>query len=572
MNPISAYVRKLLALTVSTAVFAGFGSVALPLSVRADGSRRIMISRPVVNVRTGVSTDYPRLGVGKNGDTYEYLSSKIDEEGITWYEVQFYEGHNGWIDSRYCRLISNTSDATTTTTAPPDDTASDDASQNSAAEAKYIAVTYGQTYLREDAGESFPVVAKLYSGQTYRCLDEKAAKNGKLWYQVQYTDDVTGWLPAETALALKGDAIRDKSPEAVTIERIAANYGATGVQVALTEDGVVTDTYEYGYATKPYAPMRTNTKIRAASVSKVVVGMAAMKMQEEGLVDLDADIGTYWQTSLAKPVTLRQILSHTSLLNQNYYKNSAAQTVAQLNSAESYRTTGDWMYNNYAIGIAGATLEMAAGETLNSYMDRKFFTPLGIDASFTSGDLQDTSLLATLYYNEKTAKEERTGEDGEAIAGTDAASDSNVAMEAARAKSVHAGEPGANAGHFAGGLTISARDMAKFIAVLANDGSYWEKRCLKTNSVKTMETEVCTGDARGHSFGQCLPLRHLTDIYGQEELYYHTGTAYGTLSLVIYQPKTKKGIVIFTTGAENSIDDYGMWNVCGKIAQYFYQR
>lgn len=558
---------SLLALAVSASVWCGS---AASITAFADSQRQIMISVPLVNIRTGISTEYPKLGVGRSGDTYEYLSSKIDEEGSTWYEIRFYEGHNAWVNSQYCRLISTSS--ATTTAPPPVDSQTDENAREDTPDLKYVSVTNGISYLREDAGNASPVIAKLFLGQTYRYLDESSAKNGKTWYQVQYTDDVTGWIPADTAITLNAAAIGTKSPEEVTIERIAAQYGAVGIQVALTENDVITDTYSCGYATKPYAPMSTNTKIRAASVSKMVVGMAAMKMQEEGLIDLDKDIGEYWGVTLAKPVTLRELLTHTSRLNQNYYKNSVQQTASQLKSSSSYRGTNDWMYNNYAIGIAGATMEVASGETLNHYMDRKFFTPLGIDAAFTSGDLQNTGLLATLYYNEHTAKEDRTAEDGETIGVMDASGNDTTAMDTSRAKSIHEGEPGTNAGQFAGGLTISARDLAKLTAVLANDGMYWNKRYLSVNSVKTIETQVCEGEARGHSFDQCISLRHQADIYGQEELYYHTGTAYGTLSLVAYHPKTRKGIVIITTGAQNDLDDYGIWNVCGKIAQYFYQR
>ena len=331
------------------------------------------------------------------------------------------------------------------------------------------------------------------------------------------------------------------------VNSVAKKYGAVGVQVAVIKNGVVTNTYEYGYATKKNNIMTSNHKIRVASLSKVVVGMNAMKMQEEGIININTNISAYWGAKTYKKVTLRQLLSHTSYLKSNSYISSRAGTMKQLKSSYSFKPSAGWSYNNYGLGVAGSTLEVASKRTLNSYAQEKFFAPLGIDASFTSGNIKNKKLLATLYY-----------------------SNDSVARSLSGSKNIKQTKAGGNTASFAGGLTISAKDLAKLTAILANDGVYNGKRYLSANSVKLMETSQCNAYSRGHSFQQCLPLRYQTNIYGQKKMYYHLGIAYGTLAYLGYNPDTKNGVVIITTGASQSYDSRGIWRVCAEIAQYMY--
>ncbi|MBQ1411708.1 MAG: hypothetical protein IIY93_00780, partial [Clostridia bacterium] len=57
--------------------------------------------------------------------------------------------------------------------------------------------------------------------------------------------------------------------------------------------------------------------------------------------------------------------------------------------------------------------------------------------------------------------------------------------------------------------------------------------------------------------------------YGQKKLYYHLGTAYGTLSFMGYNPDTKNGVVILSTGASNNFDSRGTFCICADLADYF---
>ena len=417
---------------------------------------------------------------------------------------------------------------------------------NNASGTIYVKIT-GQSVVifgDDENGSSDYISAK--KGSKYKYIDEKTDPLGNTWYKFQYSSNKTGWVNEDSAALVmtppKGkDSVRDY------VAQVGKKYGAVGVQVAVIHHGIVGETYKYGYATKSAVPMTSDNKIRAASVTKVAVGMTAMKMREEGIIDLDTDISAYWNSRTYKPITLRQLFTHTSSLRDNKFSRTRYTTLDQLKDKSCFRGSNDWFYNNFAIGVAGTTLELAANRAVNSYAKENFFDPLGMDASFNSGEIKDKKLIATLYNP-----------------------DDSVARAASVSASFKKREIGRSSAFFAGGLTISAKDLAKLTAILANDGTYEGVRYLSEESVQIMETPCLTAVSRGHEFEQCIPLRYQTEIYGQSRLYYHLGIAYGTLSLISYNPDTRDGVVIISTGANESHDDRGIFKICGDIADYIY--
>lgn len=48
--------------------------------------------------------------------------------------------------------------------------------------------------------------------------------------------------------------------------------------------------------------MTPQHKMRIASISKVIIGMEAMRLMEQGIIDLDNPIGVYWGVSMKNPI------------------------------------------------------------------------------------------------------------------------------------------------------------------------------------------------------------------------------------------------------------------------------
>ena len=327
---------------------------------------------------------------------------------------------------------------------------------------------------------------------------------------------------------------------AAFVEEAAEHHGAVGVQAAVIEDGAVTAQAAWGWATLNSDPMTTDHKLRVASLTKVVVGMCAMLLSEDGAVTLDAPIGTWWDTTSVNPwypdtpVTIGTLLTHTSSLAASDSLSARTYSGARSRiSGGGYRAVepGDpagWAYNNYGFAVLGMTLELAADTSLDYMLAEGLLDPLGIDAAFEGGSVDNTDY--TLDY-----------------------------------------APGHKGNFFDGGFTCSAGDLAKLAAVLANDGAYEGQVLLSPESVAWMETPLDTPVSDGRStFLQCRPLRYQEELYGREGLYYHTGSAYGQYALLSYDPDTGDGVVVLTSGADGVVDEHGIYAICGEIAQAVY--
>lgn len=375
-------------------------------------------------------------------------------------------------------------------------------------------------------------------------------ENEPLAAQIAEQDDLT---------PLVSNSRANHSQLQAAVDAAAAKYGAIGVQVAVIEKGQVTDTFASGWATKEVDKMTALHKMRIASISKVVIGTEALRLREQGIINLDAPIGTYWGVTMKNPyypndpITIRSLMNHTSsiIVAGDDVSRSYSAVRSRLAGGSGYRRVRPgsiygWAYNNYGYSVLGMTLELAANGTMDDLLRRDLLDLMEIDAAFAPGDLQDSSHLVTLAYH-----------------------GGGVSRSVSKQRSLHSTDtPGASGSYFAGGLTISAYDLGKLVALLANDGRYEGLQLIKPESVVLMETvnEVQLPDG---SY-QGLPLRYRTNIYGRERLYYHTGSAYGVYNCMSYDPDTGDGVVVLTVGASAAKDDRGIYAVCGEISHEIY--
>jgi len=353
------------------------------------------------------------------------------------------------------------------------------------------------------------------------------------------------------------EAVAPDEGTQAAINNIAKKHGAIGVQVAVIKGGEVVGAYDYGYATRSTSPMTADTKIRIASLSKVILSMLVMRLAELDQLDIDADIGEYWGADVRNPnhrdtpITMRHMLSHTSSIRVYDYGFAAGGELIRsrfLDGSCFARSApgeiGSWNYNNYAFAALGVTVEVATGETVNSSASRYLFDPLGIDAAFGSGSIVNTDKLATLYTN------------GGGV---------GRSLDAQR-RSPGSTYPGERGDEFPGGLTISAYDYAKLISVLANRGECEGVRILSPESVAVMESS----QGRTGGFDQCLPMRRRSNLFGEDQIFFHTGSNFGVFSLASYNPINGNGVVVLTTGASGARDANGIYAVCSEISESIY--
>lgn len=98
------------------------------------------------------------------------------------------------------------------------------------------------------------------------------------------------------------------------LEKSLASGEDAGAAVAVVHDGeLVVDLW--GGEARPGAPWTQDTTVLVWSVSKTMSALAFLTLVDQGLVDLDAPVATYWPDFAAHGkdrVLVRQLLGHTS--------------------------------------------------------------------------------------------------------------------------------------------------------------------------------------------------------------------------------------------------------------------
>ena len=189
--------------------------------------------------------------------------------------------------------------------------------------------------------------------------------------------------------------------KAARIDELVAAYLAKnqvpGLSIAVVADGALAWTNAYGLADVENAvPARPSTRYRSASIGKVLTATAAMRLVEEGRLDLDADARRYCTAFPAKrwPVTARHLLSHTSGIRHYGGPNDRAEQLSTVHYAtvpESLAPFRDdplefepgtrWGYSTYGYGVLGCAMEGAAGVPFLEVMRTRVFAPAGMAAT-----------------------------------------------------------------------------------------------------------------------------------------------------------------------------------------------
>ncbi|MBC7894263.1 MAG: beta-lactamase family protein [Cytophagaceae bacterium] len=116
-------------------------------------------------------------------------------------------------------------------------------------------------------------------------------------------------IPADTGLA------------GLTIEALLKRFNVPGISIAVVRDFTVLWSKGYGVAdAESGKPVDVNTAFQAASISKPIAAMAAVKLSQDGKLNLDGDVNAVlrsWKVpaselTQAQPVTPRSLMSHTS--------------------------------------------------------------------------------------------------------------------------------------------------------------------------------------------------------------------------------------------------------------------
>ncbi len=193
--------------------------------------------------------------------------------------------------------------------------------------------------------------------------------------------------------------------DGLTIPELLARFKVPGVSVAVIMDFKIHWAKGYGLAdVTANRPVEVTTAFQAASISKPVMAMAAVRLAQEGRLSLDQNINSLlksWKVpeselTRVQPVTPRSLLSHTSGSDDGfgfpgYEPDAPRPTVPQILNGESPSNVGavrfirppftGQKYSGGGTEIMQLALTDLTGQPFAELMRQKVLDPLGMTAS-----------------------------------------------------------------------------------------------------------------------------------------------------------------------------------------------
>ncbi|MGB3201320.1 MAG: serine hydrolase domain-containing protein [Nodosilinea sp.] len=199
-----------------------------------------------------------------------------------------------------------------------------------------------------------------------------------------------------------------------SVSLILADSALPGAAIAAYIDGeLVLETSVGARDLQRTVPLPVDARFYIYSITKTLIAAAILHQVNTGQLDLEAPIQQYWpEFPIATPITLRQILSHTSGLpdygglaayheavkvspgfpwsKQDYWD------VAHTHGLRFAPGTG-WAYSNIGYLALKNLLERTTGRSLQKSLDALFFRPLELVHTSVATTLDDAADLTPGY-------------------------------------------------------------------------------------------------------------------------------------------------------------------------------
>lgn len=152
-----------------------------------------------------------------------------------------------------------------------------------------------------------------------------------------------------------------------------------------------------------------DTLFELGSLSKAFTALAALKLAQEGRIDLDDPVSEYlpWfyavYEAMEYDITLRQFLHQTSgipwrtidLIPPGDRPDALEHAVRRMSGIELAHPPGSrFLYATANYDIIGLVIEKVTGIPYETYMEREIFSPLGLDHTAAGTAVRDTPLMA----------------------------------------------------------------------------------------------------------------------------------------------------------------------------------
>lgn len=289
---------------------------------------------------------------------------------------------------------------------------------------------------------------------------------------------------------------------------------APGVAYSVVKDGVIHANARGEMLFGSGRDVTPDTPFLLGSISKSFTAMAVMQLVEAGKVDLDTGVSHYLDVFSGRPsgaITIRQLLSHTSgystlqgnqpPVDRSQSKDALSRQVERIAQwTPAYEPGAKWEYSNANYQILGALIETVSGLDYASYIETKILEPIGMKHSFVADGQRHDEMA--------TGHQPWFGTKRPILGGT---TDRVTAPQ--------------------GGVIASARDLARYLAIMMNGKD-------DIISAKAKAAMMRPAGASSPFYG----LGWFVDT--QKGTVFHSGNSPGIETLATMVPAAKKGAVV----------------------------
>lgn len=303
--------------------------------------------------------------------------------------------------------------------------------------------------------------------------------------------------------------------------------GIPGMTIAIVQGDQVAYLGSYGEAGENRA-VTPQTAFQIGSTTKSFTALAIMQLVEMGDVELDAPVQTYipWfrtaDESASAQITVKHLLIQTSgfsntaghleLTASDLSEQAIENSVRALKNVALVRAPGGaYEYSNINYTVLGLVVQMASGQSYESYIQEHIFDPLEMRHSFTSKEEAEQGGLSTGHVT---------------FFGLPLAKDLPF-----------------NRGNISGGhLFCSAEDMAHYLIAQLNEGRYGDVSVISPQGMDAMHQPIVNSDAPGEYYGMGWAISSVNGL----PVIRHEGENGNYSTALILLPQERLGIVVMS--------------------------
>lgn len=331
-------------------------------------------------------------------------------------------------------------------------------------------------------------------------------------------------------------------------------WQAPGLAVAIVKDDKVVFAKGYGIRELGQsAAVDTHTLFTLASTTKAFVAASIGILVDEGKLGWDDPVIRYVpEFRVADPyvtreVTVRDLLVHRTgieemdvLWARGFDSATSLPYIRNATQASSLRST--WAYNNVMYMIAAEVVARVSGKKFEDFVGERIFMPLGMmDSTFTGPALAKRDNVVGAHLIEEGVARRIEPYRSEAPLG-------------------------------AAGVQSSAADMAQWLRMLLNGGSFSGAKIVKAETVaEILKPQMLLAKIGYPAAVQAKPhfyaygLGWFLQDYKGRMLAMHTGSLYGANALAAIVPEEKLGLVILINAGSVEYRHAFMYDVIDRF-------